>query len=98
MDTADDTAADTTTGLAFRAPYSGRLWRRPSPTDPPFVQEGDEITEGDTIGLIEVMKTFTHLHYAAEDGLPARARVVKLLVDDGGEVNAGEALFEVEAC
>jgi len=70
----------------FRAPYSGRFWHRPSPNDPAFVREGAVVREGETLGLIEVMKTFTHLVYSAAGGLPARARVLK----DGG------GLLEVE--
>ncbi|MEW6074141.1 MAG: biotin/lipoyl-containing protein [Planctomycetota bacterium] len=84
-------------GLVFRAPYSGRFWHRPSPHDPPFVAEGSEIADGDPLGLIEVMKTFTHLHYAAGEGLPARARVARILVPDGGEVSEGDPIVEVEA-
>lgn len=89
-------AAATGDGLSFPAPYSGRFWHRPSPNDPPFITEGDEITDGQTIGLIEVMKTFTHLHYTSADGLPARGKIAKILIGDGGEVNAGEAILVLE--
>ena len=53
-------------------------------------------TAGSVVGLIEVMKTFTHLHYEAGAGLPERARVVKILVTDGAEVSATDALIELE--
>ena len=91
-----DEAVEDAAGLSFRAPYSGRFWHRPSPNDPAFVKEGDVLTEGDTIGLIEVMKTFTHLHYSAEGGLPARATIAKILVADGADVNSGDALVVLE--
>jgi len=81
---------------AFRAPYSGRFWRRAAPGDPPFVEAGAVIAAGATVGLLEVMKTFTHLHYEATGGLPARARVVRVLADDGAEVDEDEPLIEVE--
>lgn len=83
--------------LVFRAPYAGRFWQRPAPNEPPFVREGDALVEGQTIGLLEVMKTFTHLIYRASTGLPARARLVRFLVAEGGEVKDGGGLFELEA-
>jgi acetyl-CoA carboxylase biotin carboxyl carrier protein len=91
-----ETAAATGDGLTFPAPYSGRFWHRPSPSDPAFVKDGDEVTDGQTIGLIEVMKTFTHLHYSSAGGLPTRARIAKIFIADGGEVNAGEAILELK--
>ena len=95
--TRDAQPAGTAAGaLVFRAPYSGRFWQRPAPGDPPFVHPGDPLADGQTIGLIEVMKTFTHLAYRAGGELPARAKLVRFLVDDGGEVKDGGALLELE--
>ena len=82
--------------LVFRAPYSGRFWQRPSPHDPPFVRAGDVIGDGQTIGLIEVMKTFTHLAYHADGVLPARARIARVCADDGAEIADGTPLLELE--
>jgi biotin carboxyl carrier protein len=81
--------------LVFRAPYSGRFWQRPGPHDPPFVKAGDFVAVGQTIGLIEVMKTFTHLSYQAGRGLPARARIVRICVADGAEVGDETPLLEL---
>jgi acetyl-CoA carboxylase biotin carboxyl carrier protein len=81
--------------LLFRAPSSGRFWQRPSPSDPPFVKAGDVVEDGRNLGLIEVMKTFTHVVYRAVDELPRRARVVRFLVADGGDVEEGGALLEL---
>ena len=83
-------------GLVFRAPYSGRFWHRAAPGEPAFVEAGAEVAAGDTLGLIEVMKTFTHLHYAADGDLPPRAKVVRLIAGDGEEVAQGDALLELE--
>jgi biotin carboxyl carrier protein len=82
--------------LVFLAPNSGRFWHRPAPGDAPFVRAGDVVSAGQTIGLIEVMKTFTHLVYSAEGGLPARALVKRLAAGDGAEVSAGDVLLELE--
>lgn len=40
------------------AAIPGIFFRKPSPDEDVYVNEGDEVNEGDTIGLIEVMKTF----------------------------------------
>lgn len=82
-------------GLAVRAPFAGRFWHRPAPGDPAFVEAGDEIVTGRTIGLLEVMKTFSHVHYEGT-GLPARARVVRMIAGDGDEVATGDPLLVVE--
>lgn len=81
---------------AFRAPLSGRFWHRPAPGDPAFVEAGITLAAGQTIGLIEVMKTFTHLSYAPGDALPSPARVTRVCAADGAEVNEGDPLIEVE--
>jgi biotin carboxyl carrier protein len=82
--------------LVFRAPHSGRFWQRPSPNDPPFLRPGDALADGQTIGLIEVMKTFTHLVYRSGGELPARAKLVRFLAADGAEVKDGGELLELE--
>lgn len=82
-------------GLALRAPFAGRFWHRPSPSDPAFVEAGDEVALGRTVGLLEVMKTFSHVHYEGT-GLPERARVVRVVPGDGDEVAAGDPLLLVE--
>lgn len=40
------------------APVPGTFYRKPSPDEPVFKSEGDAVAAGDTLGLIEVMKTF----------------------------------------
>ena len=89
-------AAAAADGAVFRAPYSGRFWHRPAPKDPAFVKEGDILEPGRTVGLIEVMKTFTHLSYEARGELPSKARILKLLAGDGDEVSEGDPLIEIE--
>lgn len=83
--------------LAVRAPHSGRFWHRPAPDAEPFVRVGATLVAGQAIGLIEVMKTFSHVRYEPGGGLPERARVVRILADDGAEVSVGDPLVEIEA-
>ena len=79
-------------GLVFRAPTSGRFYGRSAPDKPPFVTEGTQLTPGATICLLEVMKTFHRVTYGGPD-LPDTARVTRVLVADGADVNAGDPLL-----
>ncbi len=92
----DETAADaSSTELQMNSPASGRFWLRPSPSDEPFVTTGQVIGDGDPIGLLEVMKTFTRISYGGPS-LPSRARVVRVVPADGDDVEAGAVLLELE--
>lgn len=91
-----ETAPAADMALVFRAPMSGRLYHRQSPGQPPFVQPGDIVEAGQTVCLLEVMKTFNRVVYGGPD-LPARARIVRVLVDDGADVSGRDPLFELEA-
>jgi acetyl-CoA carboxylase biotin carboxyl carrier protein len=73
------------------APIPGTFYRRPAPDKPVFKNEGDNISKGETVGLIEVMKTFAPVE-ATEDG-----RVMRFLVDNEDAVMAGQPLYEIEA-
>jgi biotin carboxyl carrier protein len=94
---ARESEANSTDGaLVFRSPSTGRFWHRTTPGDPLLAQAGDVLEPGRAIGLIEVMKTFTLVHYSASGGLPQRARVKRVLAGDGAEVAERAPLFELE--
>lgn len=78
--------------LSFVAPMSGRFYSRPSPTDPPFVSAGDTVKIGQTVGLLEVMKTFNRLVYQG-DSLPVQAIVEKLVPGEGDDVVRGDVIL-----
>jgi acetyl-CoA carboxylase biotin carboxyl carrier protein len=82
-------------GLVFHAPTSGRFYGRPAADRPPFVAEGTQLTAGTTVCLLEVMKTFHRVTYGGP-GLPDTARVRRVLVADGADVNAGDPLLALE--
>jgi len=84
-------AADGATGPVFRTPLGGRFYARPSPDADPFVQPGDALKGGETVALIEVMKTFNRVQYAGE---PATVKAVA--PRDGDDVEAGDVLLELE--
>ena len=89
-------AAKAEHGLVFRAPTSGRFYGRPTPDKPAFVEVGRELGAGDTVCLLEVMKTFHRVTYGGSD-VPARAKVREVLVADGADVNQGDALLALDA-
>jgi acetyl-CoA carboxylase biotin carboxyl carrier protein len=92
-----DTSEATRGGaLVLRSPQAGRFYHRPSPSDPTFVAVGATIEDGQPVGMIEVMKTFSHVPYRAGGGLPKRAKVARMLAADGADVKPGEPLLEVE--
>jgi biotin carboxyl carrier protein len=90
------TPAASTAALVLRAPQSGRFYHRPAPGEEPFVAIGAIVKDGQPVGMIEVMKTFSHVTWRATRDLPARARVVALSVADGADVKAGDVLLELE--
>ena len=75
---------------SVRAQMPGTFYRRPDPESDPFVEEGEEVSAGDTIGLIEVMKSF-HEVKADEGGTVSR-----FLVESEEAVDAGQELVELE--
>lgn len=81
--------------LSFVAPMSGRFYSRPSPTEAAFISEGDTIQTGQTVGLLEVMKTFNRLVFQGES-LPASAVVQKILPSDGDDVVRGDVILTLK--
>jgi acetyl-CoA carboxylase biotin carboxyl carrier protein len=82
--------------LLFVSPSSGRFYQRAAPDRPAFVEPGQILERGQTIGLLEVMKTFTRINYD-DPKLPARAKVVALLAIDQGDLGRGDPILELEA-
>jgi acetyl-CoA carboxylase biotin carboxyl carrier protein len=74
----------------IQAPIPGVFYRRPAPDQPPYKNEGDAVAVGDTLGLIEVMKTFTPV-VAEEAG-----RLVRFVVENEEPIMAGQALAEID--
>jgi acetyl-CoA carboxylase biotin carboxyl carrier protein len=73
-----------------KAQMPGTFYRRPDSDSDVYVEEGDQVSAGDTVGLIEVMKSFQEVK-AEEDGA-----VSKFLVEDQEAVDAGQDLVELE--
>jgi acetyl-CoA carboxylase biotin carboxyl carrier protein len=82
--------------LLFRSPSSGRFYARPAPDHAPFVSAGQELRAGDTVCLLEIMKTFHRISYGGSD-LPPHARVKAVLVAEGADLEPGDPILELEA-
>lgn len=72
------------------SPLPGTFYRRPAPDALLFKNEGDLVSAGEPVGVIEVMKTFNHV-IAEETG-----RIRRFLVENEEAVMAGEPLYELE--
>lgn len=72
------------------APMVGTVYLSPEPGAAPFVNPGDTVTEGQTLLLIEAMKTFNPVR------APRSGRIARILVADGSPVEYGEALVILE--
>jgi acetyl-CoA carboxylase biotin carboxyl carrier protein len=71
-------------------PVPGTFYRRPDPDSDPFFADGDEVSAGATIGLVEIMKNFQEVE--AEVG----GTLVEFLVDNEDPVQAGQAVAVID--
>ena len=77
-------------GTIITAPMIGTFYRAAKPGEPPFIEVGDAVEVGQTIGIIEAMKTMNEI--AAE----AAGTVTELLVGNGQAVEFGQPLLRLE--
>ncbi len=71
-------------------PLPGIFYRRPAPDKAPYKNEGQQVAEGEVIGLIEVMKQFTEVH------ADASGKIIRFLVENEDPVEPGQPLLLVE--
>jgi len=70
-----------------KSPYPGTFYRRPSPEADTYLTEGDRVSPGDVVGLIEIMKTFYEVK-SDEEGTAER-----FLVDNEALVEVGQEIL-----
>jgi len=75
---------------AITSPMVGVVYLSPEPGAPPFVTPGQGVTAGQTVLLIEAMKTFNQIK------APKAGTVARILVTNGTPVEYGEALMILE--
>jgi acetyl-CoA carboxylase biotin carboxyl carrier protein len=78
------------TGTPFSSPMVGTYYQAANPDAAPFVKEGDNIREGQTLCIIEAMKTMNQI-------VADRAGIIrKVLLKNGQPVEFGQSLFIIE--
>jgi acetyl-CoA carboxylase biotin carboxyl carrier protein len=75
---------------AVTSPMVGVAYMSPEPGAAKFINPGDMVTEGQTVMLIEAMKTFNPIR------APRGGKVTRILVTDGQPVEFGEPLMIIE--
>ena len=77
-------------GIEVTSPIIGTAYHAPEPGAKKFVEVGKKIKKGDTIMIVEAMKTMNHVP-SSSDGV-----VKEILVDDGQPVEFGQTLIILE--
>jgi acetyl-CoA carboxylase biotin carboxyl carrier protein len=71
----------------IKSPLVGTFYRSPSPGAPPFVEEGDMVSPGQVLCIIEALKVMNEIES------DVKGRVEKILVENGQSVEYGQPLF-----
>ena len=74
----------------IKSPLVGTFYRAPSPGAPPFVEEGDIVSKGQVLCIIEALKVMNEIES------DINGKVVKILVENGQPVDYGQELFYIE--
>jgi acetyl-CoA carboxylase biotin carboxyl carrier protein len=77
-------------GDAVKSPMVGTVYLQPEPGADAFVKVGDTVTAGQTLMIIEAMKTMNPIP------APKAGRIAAILVEDGQPVEFGEPLVAIE--
>ena len=75
--------------LSIDSPMVGIIYLTPKPSSPPFAVKGQKIKKGDTICLIEAMKTFNEIKSDKD------CTIKRIMVKNGEAVEFGQPLFEI---
>ena len=82
-------AVQPSSGENILAPMPGTFYSATSPDTDPFVKEGDSVSEGDTLCIIEAMKIMNEIE-AEQNGT-----ITKILVENGKPVEYNQPLFVI---
>ena len=75
---------------AVTSPMVGTVYMQAEPGAPSFVSVGDQVSEGDTLLIVEAMKTMNHIP------APRGGTVKRILIEDGAAVEYGSPLMIIE--
>ena len=82
--------SDETDGVRVKSPIIGTAYLSPAPGAKKFIKVGDKIKKGQTLMIVEAMKTMNHVP-STTDG-----EVKKILVEDGQPVEFGQTLVLIK--
>ena len=74
----------------INAPLVGKFYLSPGQGKQPFVKEGDTVAEGAKVCIVEAMKLFNEI------AAPVKCRIVKVLAEEGKNVEKDQPLFAIE--
>jgi acetyl-CoA carboxylase biotin carboxyl carrier protein len=77
-------------GEVVKSPMVGTVYMQPQPDSPPFIKVGDTVQAGQTLMIIEAMKTMNPIP------APRGGKIVEILVEDAQPVEFGEPLVVIE--
>ena len=86
----DKVTANTISGIEVKSPIIGTAYHAPEPGAKKFVEVGKKIKKGDTVMIVEAMKTMNHVP-STSSGI-----VKEILVADGQPVEFGQVLITLE--
>ena len=75
--------------ITIDSPMVGIIYLTPKPSSPPFAKKGQKIKKGETICLIEAMKTFNEIKSDRD------CTIKTIMVKNGEAVEFGQPLFEI---
>ena len=75
--------------ISIDSPMVGIIYLTPKPSSPPFAKKGQKIKKGETICLIEAMKTFNEIKSDRD------CTIKNIMVKNGEAVEFGQPLFEI---
>ena len=76
--------------LTIKSPMIGTFYRQSGPGKPIFASEGDEVSPGSIVCIIEAMKLFNEIESEV------KGKIVKILVEDASPVEFDQPLFLVD--
>ena len=82
--------AETVSGTEIKSPIIGTAYLAPEPGAKKFVETGKKIKKGDTVMIVEAMKTMNHVP-SPKDGV-----VKSINVEDGQPVEYGQTLVVID--
>ena len=75
--------------IIIKSPIVGIFYSSPAPEAPPFVEEGDIVSVGETVCIVEAMKLMNEIQ------TETKCKILKVLVSDNQNIQVNEPLFLV---